>query len=152
MNEHWPRAELDAVQRLRVLAAMIAGAAVTERVIAAPFEEVWGLLTDLEGTFGEIQPDMRHLHVAQRSGDRLVAHVRSRYGMRARFDGVLRPGSCWLQSRFLLVGMAAAGAPGGGTLVALTGGVRVPGRPALVPIGVRREARRSLDRLERLLT
>ncbi|MEJ3653760.1 hypothetical protein WEH80_12320 [Actinomycetes bacterium KLBMP 9759] len=151
VNEHWPRAELDAVQRLRVLAAPISGAAVTERVIAAPFERVWALLADLEGTFGEIQPDMRHLRVAQRSGDRLVARVRSRYGMRARFDGVLRPGWCWLQSRFLLVGMAAVPSPGGGTLVALTGGVRVPGRTALVPIGVRREAGRSLDRLERMV-
>lgn len=93
-TEHWPQAELDGVRRLRVLAAPIAGAAVTERVIAAPFEQVWALLADLEGTFGEIQPDMRHLRVALRSGDRLVADARSRYGMRARFDGVLRPGWC----------------------------------------------------------
>jgi hypothetical protein len=71
--------------------------------------------------------------------------------MRARFDGVLRPGWCWLQSRFLLIGMAAVAEPGGGTRVALTGGVRFPSRAALVPIGVRREAERALDRLQRRL-
>jgi hypothetical protein len=37
-----------------------------------------------------------------------------------RLDGVLRPGWCWLQSRFLVIGMAAAAEPGG-TRVALTG-------------------------------
>lgn len=73
--------------------------------------------------------------------------VRSAYGMRAQLEGVARPGWCWLQSRFLLIGMAAADEPTGGTRVALTGGVRVPGRARLVPIGVRRESRKSLDRL-----
>ena len=71
--------------------------------------------------------------------------------MRARFDGVLRPGWCWLQSRFLLIGVAAAPEPGGGTRVALTGGVRIPGRAAIVPLGVRREAERALDRLAALV-
>jgi hypothetical protein len=52
-----------------------------------------------------------------------------------------------LQSRFLLIGMAATSEPGGGTRVALTGGLRIPGQAALLPLGVRREARRALDRL-----
>ncbi len=151
MTEQWPRAELDAVRRLRVLAAPIRGAAVTERVVDGSVERVWALLSDLEGSFCDIQPDMRDVRVIHRDGDRLVALAHSRYGMRARFDGVLRPGWCWLQSRFLLIGMAAVAEPGGGTRVALTGGVRVPGRAALVPIGVRREAERALDRLLRRL-
>jgi hypothetical protein len=150
-TEMWPRAELDAVRRLRVLAAPIRGATVTERVVDGSVERVWALLSDLEGSFCDIQPDMRKVRVLHRDGDRLVALANSRYGMRARFDGVLRPGWCWLQSRFLLIGMAAAAEPGGGTRVALTGGVRVPGRAALVPIGVRREAERALDRLQRRL-
>lgn len=151
MTDNWPLAELDAVRRLRVLAAGVPGAAVTERVVDAPVERVWALLADLEGTFGEIQPDLRALRVVRRDGRRLTALARSRYGMRARLDGVLEPGWCWMQSRFLLIGMAAAAEPGGGTRVALTGGVRVPGRAALVPVGVRREARRSLARLTALL-
>jgi hypothetical protein len=134
---------------MRVLAAGIRGAHVTERVFAAPLDRVWAVLADLEGSFGDVQPDMRHVRVVEVHGDRLAAVARSRFGMRARFDGVLRPGWCWLQSRFLLIGMAASSEPGGGTRVALTGGVRIPGRAALVPLGVRREARRSLDRLAR---
>lgn len=146
----WPRAELDGVRRLRIMAAAISGAVVTERVIDAPFERVWGVLSDLEGAFGQIQPDMREVRITAAVGDRVEAVALSRFGMRARFAGVLRSEWCWLQSRFLLIGMGAAPEPGGGTRVALTGGVRVPGRAVLVPVGVAREARRSLDRLERL--
>jgi hypothetical protein len=65
-------------------------------------------------------------------------------------NGVLRPGWCWLQSRFLLIGVAAAPDASGGTRVALTGGVRIPGRAAIVPLGVRRASGRSLDRLTAL--
>ncbi|GLY81747.1 hypothetical protein [Actinoallomurus iriomotensis] len=150
MTVRWPTADLDPVRRLRALAAGIPGAHVTERVLDEPFAEVWALLADLEGTFGRIEPDMRRIRVIRTDGDRLEARARSRFGMRARFDGTLRPGWCWLQSRFLLIGVAAAPEPGGGTRVALTGGVRVPGRAALVPLGVRRAADRALDRLTAL--
>jgi hypothetical protein len=147
MTDAWPRSELDPVRRLRVLAAGIPGAHVTERVLPAPLDRVWAILADLEGGFGTVQPDMHRVRIVHREGDRLQAIAHSRFGMRARFTGILRPGWCWLQSRFLLIGMAARAEPGGGTRVALTGGVRVPGRAALVPLGVRREARRALDRL-----
>lgn len=61
-----------------------------------------------------------------------------------------RPGWLWLQSRFVLIGIAAAPVPDrpGHTLVAFTGGVRVPGRAALVPVGVRRAGRKVLARLD----
>jgi hypothetical protein len=152
MTAHWPAAGLDEVRRLRVLAAGIPGAHVTERVLDAPFAQVWALLGDLEGSFGIIEPDMRHVRVTRTDGEHLEARARSRFGMRARFDGVRRPGWCWLQSRFLLIGVAAAPEPGGGTRVAHTGGVRVPGRAALVPLGVRRAGGRALDRLDALLS
>ncbi|WP_406517854.1 hypothetical protein [Streptomyces sp. NBC_00826] len=69
--------------------------------------------------------------------------------MHARFHGVRRPGWLWLQSRFVLIGLAAAPSltTDGHTRVAFTGGVRLPGRAALVPIGVSRAGRRVLDRL-----
>jgi hypothetical protein len=52
-----------------------------------------------------------------------------------------------MQSRFLIIiGMAALQQLDGRTLVALTGGVRVPGRAAVMPLGAARESRRSLDR------
>jgi hypothetical protein len=138
--------EFDPVRRLRVLAAAIPGAHVTEQVIPAPFATVWKVMSDLEHEFGTFQPDMRSVRVTRAEGERLEAVARSRWGFRARLDVVLRPGWCWMQSRFLLIGMAATPAPGG-TLVALTGGVRVPGRAAIVPLGVKREGAKSMHRL-----
>jgi hypothetical protein len=95
---------------------------------------------------------MRSVQMLERDGERTIALARSRFGMRARLVGVVRPGWCWLQSRFLIIGVAATPEPGGGTRVAMTGGVRVPGRAALVPIGVRREAERALERLASMVT
>ncbi|NUR89083.1 MAG: hypothetical protein HOY71_33790, partial [Nonomuraea sp.] len=118
---NWPVADLDPVRRLRVLAAAVPGAVVAERIVPAPFERVWEVASDLEREFGTFEPDMRRLRiVADDGGGRLVAEARSRYGMRARFDVDLRPGWCWMQSRFLLVGLAATAVPEG-TLVAQTG-------------------------------
>ncbi|MDX3226259.1 hypothetical protein [Streptomyces sp. ME19-01-6] len=143
----WPASEIDDVRRLRVMAAAIPGARVSERLVSAGLTEVWAVMGDLEGEFGRFQPDMRRLRISRVEGERIEAVARSRYGMRARFDGVLRPGWCWLQSRFLIIGMAAA-AERDGTRIALTGGVRVPGRAAIVPVGTRRELHRALNRLE----
>ncbi|MCJ1679216.1 SRPBCC family protein [Streptomyces sp. APSN-46.1] len=137
-----------AVGRLRIMAAGVRGARVVERVLPAPVEEVWALMSDLEGEFGRFQPDMRRVRVLRMTGDRVEALARSKYGLRAHFRGVLRPGWCWLQSRFLIIGMAAAPEPGGGTRVALTGGVRVPGRAAIVPLGTAAELADALNRLE----
>ncbi|MEU7068084.1 SRPBCC family protein [Streptomyces sp. NPDC046161] len=139
---------MDTVGRLRVMAAGIPGARIAERVLPADPDTVWAVMADLEGEFGRFQPDMRRVRVLRVSGDRVEALARSKYGLRAHFRGVLRPGWCWLQSRFLIVGMAAAPEPGGGTRVALTGGVRVPGRAAIVPLGTAGELARAMARLE----
>jgi hypothetical protein len=45
----------------------------------------------------------------------------------------------------------STGTAGGGTRVALTGGIRVPGRAAIVPLRVRHESAKTLQRLENLL-
>jgi hypothetical protein len=144
----WPVADLDPVRHLHVMAAVVRGARVTERVLDAPMAEVWAVLTDFEGGFATVQPDMRRVRVARRDGEQVSVTAVSRRGFRARLHGTARPGWCWLQSRFLIIAMAAASEPDGRTRVALTGGVRLPRRAAIVPIGARREARRSLDRLE----
>ena len=44
----WPEARLDRVRQLRVLGAALPGVAVVERVLDAPFDEVWSFLSDLE--------------------------------------------------------------------------------------------------------
>ncbi len=144
-------AQLDPVRRLVVLSAAIPGARVARRTVAAPFADVWAVMSDLEGELGRIQPDLRHVRIASRAGERLEVLARSRLGMRARFRVVLRPGWCWMVSRFLLVGMAAQPDPAG-TLVALTGGVRVPGQAALVPLFVGTANRRAADRLAARVT
>jgi hypothetical protein len=149
MTDQWPTAEVGQITRLRALAAGVSGATVTERIVGADFTTVWALLSDFEKTFGLIEPDMRRVRVTVRDGERIELDARSRWGFRAHLVGMHRPGWFWAQSRFLLIGIAAAAQPDGRTLVALTGGVRVPGRAALVPIGVRHAARSALDRLER---
>ncbi len=151
MTEAWPVAELDPVRRLEVLARSIPGARVARRTIDAPFADVWAVMSDLESELGRFQPDLRRVRVVAREGERLVVSARSRLGMRARFDVVLRPGWCWMRSRFLLIGMAARPDPAG-TLVALTGGVRVPGRAALVPVLVATANRRAAQRLAARVT
>ncbi|MFE5947526.1 hypothetical protein [Streptomyces sp. NPDC056480] len=140
---------LDDVRRMQVMVAGVRGARLVERVLPAPLPRVWQVMGDLEGGFGEFQPDMRSVRILRREGDRVEALARSRYGLRAHFHGVLRPGWCWLQSRFLVIGMAAVAAEDGSghTRVALTGGVRVPGRAALVPFGARRELEEAMTRL-----
>ena len=142
----WPSAELTEVERFRAMAAGVPGAAVTERVVDAPIERVRELLMDLD-VFAEIQADLVSAEVVRRDGDRVVVLAKGRRGQRARLEGQLRPGWCWLQSRFLIIGMAVAPEPDGGTRVALTGGIRIPGRAAIVPLGVRRESAKTLNRL-----
>ena len=147
---NWPNVELTDVERFRALAAGVPGAAVTERVLAAPVERVKELLTDLDA-FATIQADLVSATLLERNGDRVVVLARGRRGQRARLEGQLRPGWCWLQSRFVIIGMAVAAEPGGGTRVALTGGIRVPGRAAIVPVRVRQESIKTMARLERLV-
>jgi hypothetical protein len=151
MNRHWPATEPDAITRLHALAAAVKGASVTEGRIAAPFERVWAHIGDLEGGFGDFEPDMKRLKVIHSEDDRVEALAVSRFGLRARLRGTVRPGWCWLQSRFLVIGVAAVPEGPDRTRVALTGGVRVPGRAALVPLGVKRAGRKSLRLLQQRL-
>ena len=148
-NQGWPAADLDAVRRLRVLASA-RGGLYAEGVIAAPFERVWAVASDLEGELPNYLPDVRWLRVTAVTGDRLEADARGRLGLRARFHGVLRPGWCVLQSRFLIGGIAAV-PDGQASRVAFLGSFRAPGlrllRPLLAPLE-RRVGRMVLRRLK----
>jgi hypothetical protein len=138
------------VRRLHALAAGIRGARVTTREIIAPYDTIAPLLADLDGELARLVPDMRGLRLTRADGDRVEAVAVGRLGLRARFDGIRRPGWVWLQSRFLLIGMAAtpSATTPDHTLVAFTGGVRVPGHAALLPVAGGRAGRRVLGRLE----
>lgn len=147
----WPMPELTTVAQFRALTAGVRGAAVTERVVAQPFAQVWALLSDFEDSFSLIEPDMHHVRVSHVDAGRVELLARSRYGFRARLRAVHRPGLFWAQSRFLIIGFAAAPEPDGGTRVAFTGGLRIPGQATLLPLGVRWAGRHTADRLQRAL-
>ncbi|HET6739821.1 MAG TPA: hypothetical protein VFH76_12830 [Kribbella sp.] len=147
---NWPQAELTDVERFRALAAGVPGAAVTERVLPYEAGQVKTAVSDLD-TFAHVHADLVSATLVEQEGDHVVVLAKGARGQRARLVGQFRPGWCWLQSRFLIIGMAVAAEPAGGTRVALTGGIRVPGRAAIVPIRVRQESRKTLDRLEELL-
>ncbi|WP_329382780.1 hypothetical protein OG625_20130 [Streptomyces sp. NBC_01351] len=144
LTDSWPVAALDPVRRLRVIARTTPGTGYAEQLIDAPFEQVWALASDLERQLPMLITDIRSFTVAAAGGERLEARARSPLGMRARFDVVLRPGWCLMQSRFVLGGMAAV-PEGEGTRFAFFGGLRLPGvrfadgalRPLLAPPAAR---------------
>jgi len=153
MTQDWPVADLDPVRRMRVLAAATPGVAYAEKLIPAPFEAVWEAASDLEHELPRMITDLRSFEITSTRGERLTARARGRLGQRARFDVVLRPGWCVMQSRFIIGGMAAA-PDGQATRFAFLGGLRMPGvrlldpllRPVAQPLALR-----PISRLERRL-
>jgi hypothetical protein len=129
---------------MRVLAAATPGVAYAEKIIAAPFGAVWDAASDLEHLLPRMVTDLRSFEITSTRGERMTARARGRLGQRARFDVVLRPGWCVMQSRLLIGGMAAV-PEAGGTRFAFLGGLRVPGirlldpviRPATQPLALR---------------
>jgi len=144
MTQDWPAAELDPVRRMRVLAAATPGVAYAEKLIPARFDAVWETASDLEHQLPRMITDLRSFEITGARGERMTARARGRLGQRARFDVVLRPGWCVMQSRFLIGGMAAA-PEAEGTRFAFLGGLRLPGirlldpvlRPAARPLALR---------------
>lgn len=146
-------ADLDPIRRMRVLAAATPGVAYAEKLIPAPFDAVWDTASDLEHELPRMITDLRSFEIISARGERMTARARGRLGQHARFEVVLRPGWCVMESRFLVGGMAAASEPGG-TRFAFLGGLRLPGirllgpllRPASQPLAVR-----PINRLEHRL-
>ncbi|WP_327415165.1 hypothetical protein [Streptomyces sp. NBC_01233] len=153
LKDSWPVAELDAVRRLRVIARSTPGTGFAEHLIDAPFDQVWALASDLENQLPVMITDISSFTVTSAAGGRLEARARSPLGLRARYDVVLRPGWCLMQSRFVLGGMAAV-AEGDGTRFAFFGGLRLPGirladralHPLMSSLGAR-ALQRFTDRL-----
>jgi hypothetical protein len=133
MSVTWPVADLDAVARLRVLAAAQRSALFVEDLVEAPFDAVWAVASDLENELPRLLHDVRSLRITSADGERLQAYARGHAGLRARFDVVLRPGWCLMQSRFLLGGMAAVPV-GDQTRFAFLGGFRFAGSGLVRPV------------------
>jgi len=156
----WPATELDPVRRLKVIAATARHPVVAERRLAAPLSEVWRVASDLEGELPGIVTGLRSFTPAARDGsaagddpaaERFSAVAVSAVRHRERFEVMLRPGYCLMQSRMLLGGMAAV-EDGAGTRFAMLWAFRFPGGGTLQGLPLFRSAARSeamLDRLER---
>jgi hypothetical protein len=105
----WPTAHLDPVRQLRVLAEVLPGMGLVERILDAPYERVWSFLADLERSVPTFDPMVRSLRVLDREGERLTAAVwMPGLPVPLRFQVELRDGWCLMRSRPYLVGMAAA--------------------------------------------
>ncbi|MFE2104636.1 hypothetical protein ACFXAF_01995 [Kitasatospora sp. NPDC059463] len=128
VRQDWPSVELDAVRRLRVLAAAGGHRMFAERTLTASFDAVWSVASDLEGELPGLITGLRafSLEPAESGGDRWSGVATSRIGHRERFDVVLRPGWCLMQSKAVVGGMAAV-PEGDGVRFALFGGLRLPG-------------------------
>ncbi|MFF2149196.1 hypothetical protein [Kitasatospora sp. NPDC058190] len=153
MADEWPTVELDPVRRLRVMAAAGAGRPLyAERRLAAGFDQVWRVASDLSGELPGLISGLRSFEVGPaQAGERLEGLAVSVVGHRERFEIVLRSGWCLMQSRVLLGGMAAV-PDGDGTRFALLAGLRVPGAgPVQQLLGglTERRGKVLLDRLER---
>jgi hypothetical protein len=159
----WPTVELDRVARLRVLSRALAGVAFEERTIAAPFDVVWGFVSDLEHSVPRFDRDVASLEIVERDGDRLKIHSRPPFlPIAFRLDAELREGWCWMVARpqLYVVGMAAEPI-GEHTRFAMLEGMSVAAaavlRPMLAPVGAisqwrhRRHLPHDVDRIERAL-
>jgi hypothetical protein len=131
----WPTARLDPVRQLRVLAEVLPGVGLVERVLDAPYARVWSFLEDLERSVPAFDPMVRSLRVLAREGEHLtVATWMPHLPIPLRFEVELRDGWCLMRSRPYLVGMAAVPIEGDRTHYAHLEGLPVGRLPVLRPL------------------
>ncbi|MEU9105840.1 SRPBCC family protein [Streptomyces xanthophaeus] len=127
MTTGWPTAPLDPVRRLRIMAAGLGAVMYAEEYIDAPLDEVWDVASDLEGELPHLVPTIQAFRMVPgfRPGapERGQGWAHGPLGYRARFEVLLQPGYCLMQSRHVVGGMAAV-AEGDRTLFAVLGGIR----------------------------
>jgi hypothetical protein len=139
---------LDPIARMGILAALYPGCAVVERVVDAPFDAVWAIAGDLEGGVPRFENAVERSRIVGREGDRLKLLSLGKRGSERRFQVILQPGWCWMQSGRLLVAMAAR-AEAGRTRIAHLEGLRIGAARILRPI-LRRKIAHELERIESL--
>ncbi|SNS59400.1 hypothetical protein SAMN05443665_1006139 [Actinomadura meyerae] len=105
MND--PVAGIDPLDRLDILAAAMPGAAVVRRRLAAPFEDVWQVIANLEDNLHRFEPGVARVHITERRGEFLSLRVRHTDGREEAMDARLRPGWCLMQSPTVVVAFAA---------------------------------------------
>jgi hypothetical protein len=140
--------EIDAVARLRAIAAALPHVAYRERTIEAPLDAVWAILGDLEGGVPRFDRYVRRIRITRREGERLSLVSNGPLGLPMRFEAILRPGWCVMRSWQAEVGMAAAPLGPGRTRVGHFEGSRFLG--ALGRWWFGRTMERELAKLARL--
>ena len=149
----WATADLNPVRRLQVIAGAAKNPMYAERYFDAPVDEVWGVAADLERELPHLVRGIRSFTFTTPQRERSSAVAVSSIGHRERFEVVMRPGWCLMQSRLIVGGMAAT-AEGDGTRFALLGRLRFPGGPALQGMrwfGTEARSQTILDRLQQRL-
>jgi hypothetical protein len=146
----WPSARVDAVARLRAMAAALPHAAYCERTLDAPFDAVWAVYGDLERGVPRFEWSVRSLEIVRREGEALELVASGPLGERGAFRALWRPGWCVMTdaSGAAQIGMAAAPEGANRTRVAHFEGHRRLGwiaRPFLT-----RAVRRDLERLAKI--
>jgi hypothetical protein len=98
---------LDAVLRLHLLAEALPGSVVAERSLAAPFDRVWHVVSDLEVMVPLYERNVTAVEVIERSADqaRIVATVRG--GHVEEMEVRLAPGWCLMQSPSVVIAFGA---------------------------------------------
>ncbi|MEV0576263.1 hypothetical protein [Streptomyces sp. NPDC050392] len=154
MSTDWRTANLDPVRRLRVMAEGLHAAMYAEAHLDLPLAEIWAVAGDLEGELPHLVPTIRAFRCRPTGTDRFHADADGPLGHTARFEVLLEPGWCLMQSRRIVGGMAAV-EEGDGCRFAVLGALRRPGsaslQKALRPLGrsrgrlmIERTARRAL--------
>lgn len=156
----WPTAELDPVRRLKVIAGASGRPVYAERRFAFPVEQVWAVASDLERELPLLVSGLRSFAVTlvgeregaagAAAGDRFEGRAVSALGHRERFDIVLRPGWCLMQSAMLGSGMAARADGDDGCLFAFYSSLRLPGGQLADRVRAPWSARRAERMLDRL--
>lgn len=107
MNDPVALPDIDPIDRLAILAAALPGAAVGQRRIAAPFDAVWQVITDLEHATPRYEPGVVHVRVIEQRGELLRLLVQDTAGREEAMDARLRPGWCLMQSATVVIAFAA---------------------------------------------
>lgn len=98
---------IDAVDRLRIVAAGLEDTVLVEALLDAPYQSVWGLAGDLERGLPQFEPSVTAVEIVERHGERLRVVVDTAGGLRLPMEVLLRDGYCLMQSKTVSVGMAA---------------------------------------------
>lgn len=144
---------LDPVVRLHALASALPGAVVAERTLAATFDQVWRIVTDLETMVARYEPGVRAVEVVDRQGERAHVVVTLRGGHLEAMQVRIVPGWCLMHSESTVVAFAARAAGQHTVLAHLEHDRRRPREPGAPRTDdARRKLARELETIEALAT